>query len=414
MSTHSVFGTRGRARRYVATAVGAGVVLALGAFAPVAAQAASMLPGSAGAAPASGTQLVAAGNSASPWKIQKTPKPHGSALSDVSCVSATSCVAVGNYENSVGNDLTLAEVWNGATWKIQKTPNPAGATSSILSGVSCTSAASRTTCTAVGEYWSTSGELTLAEVWNGATWKIQKTPNPAGSTASAFNSVSCKVASRCTAVGWYQNTYQFVLAEVWNGATWKIQKAPTPTVSGESGGSLSSVSCGSASACAAVGYSGVLNTSFSEVWDGSTWMIHHIPNPQKIGASNLYSVSCTSPASCTAVGFFLHSSFVDTTLAEVWNGAHWKIQATPNPPRRVIRQLLGVSCIPGACTAIGYSETASPWATLAEVWNGSTWKLQKIPNQTNQIDKLTGVSCTSATACTAVGSSVTGAFAEAK
>jgi hypothetical protein len=125
-------------------------------------------------------------------------------------------------------------------------------------------------------------------------------------------------------------------------------------------------------------------------------------------------VSCTSPTSCTAVGFFLHSSFVDTTLAEVWNGAHWRIQATPNPPRRVIRQLLGVSCIPGACTAIGYSETSSPWATLAEVWNGSTWKLQQIPNQANQVDKLTGVSCTSATTCIAVGSSVSGAFAEAK
>lgn len=123
-------------------------------------------------------------------------------------------------------------------------------------------------------------------------------------------------------------------------------------------------------------------------------------------------MSCVSPTSCTAVGSFLNSAFVDTTLAEVWNGAHWRIQTTPNPPERETSQLLGVSCIPAACTAIGYSE--SSWATLAEVWNGSTWKLQTIPHQTNQIDKLTGVSCTSATTCTAVGSSLSGAFVEAK
>lgn len=270
-----------------------------------------LLPVSVGAVSPSHAQLVAAGKSTSPWKVQKTPnlkESLGSALSDVSCISATSCVAVGDHENSDGDTLTLAEVWNGATWK--------------------------------------------------------------------------------------------------------IQKMPTPTNFGESGGDLSSVSCGSASACAAVGYSGVLNTSFSEVRDGSTWTIQPIPNPAELGASDLYGVSCTSPTSCTAVGYFLSSSFVDTTLAEVWDGAAWTIQTTPSPTGRQTSELLGVSCTSGACTAIGYSEL--PWATLAEVGNGSTWKLQKIPNQSDQIDKLTGVSCTSATACIAVGSSSKGAFVEAK
>jgi hypothetical protein len=374
-----------------------------------------LLPVSVGAVSPSHAQLVAAGKSTSPWKVQKTPnlkESLGSALSDVSCISATSCVAVGDHENSDGDTLTLAEVWNGATWKIQATPSPTGSTYSILTGVSCTSTASTTACTAVGDYEGTSGEFTLAEVWNGATWKIQKTPNPTGSTSNTLSGVSCTVASICTAVGGYDDGFQFVLAEVWNGTAWKIQKMPTPTNFGESGGDLSSVSCGSASACAAVGYSGVLNTSFSEVRDGSTWTIQPIPNPAELGASDLYGVSCTSPTSCTAVGYFLSSSFVDTTLAEVWDGAAWTIQTTPSPTGRQTSELLGVSCTSGACTAIGYSEL--PWATLAEVGNGSTWKLQKIPNQSDQIDKLTGVSCTSATACIAVGSSSKGAFVEAK
>lgn len=376
---------------------------------------AGMLPASASAASASSAQQIAAGNSASPWKIQKTPKPSGSIdsdLSDVACVSAISCVAVGDYENSEGNDFALAEIWNGTTWTVQKPPNPKGAISSTLSGVSCTSKASKTTCTAVGDYESTSSELTLAQVWNGATWTIEKTANPRGSSGDAFNSVSCVVASNCTAVGSYFRNFTFVLAEVWNGATWTIEKTPTPTVSNESGGVLSSVSCSSASACAAVGNSDVLNTSFSEVWDGSTWTIHSIPNPEEIGDSGLYGVSCVSPTSCTAVGVFINSGFVKTTLAEGWNGIKWKIQSTPNPPEREVSQLLAVSCLPGVCTAVG--DSSLPEATLAEVWNGSTWKTQTIPNQKDLDDNLTGLSCTSASTCIAVGGSTNGAFVEAK
>ena len=376
---------------------------------------AGLLPASASAASASSAQHVAAGHAASPWTIQKTPKPSGSigsVLSEVACVSAVSCVAVGDYENSEGFPFALAEMWNGTAWTVQKPPSPKGATSSTLSGVSCTSKASTTTCTAVGDYESTSSELTLAEVWNGATWTIEKTANPTGSSGDAFTSVSCVAASNCTAVGSYFRNFTFVLAEVWNGATWAIAKTPTPTVSGESGGVLSSVSCSSASACAAVGNSDVLNTSFSEVWDGSTWTIHSIPNPQEIGDSGLYGVSCVSPTSCTAAGVFINSGFVKTTLAEEWNGTKWKIQSTPNPAQREVSQLLAVSCLPGACTAVG--DSSLPEATLAEVWNGSTWKIQTIPNQTNLDDTLTGLSCTSASTCVAVGGSTNGALVEAK
>ena len=47
-----------------------------------------------------------------------------------------------------------------ATWSIQSAPIPAGATSSAFSGVSCTTL---TTCVAVGDYVNGSGvELTLA------------------------------------------------------------------------------------------------------------------------------------------------------------------------------------------------------------------------------------------------------------
>ncbi len=81
------------------------------------------------------------------WTVQPVPAPPNGQLSGVSCTSTSACAAVGSYADSTGNIVTLAEQWNGTSWQVQSTPNPAGATTSILNGVSCTSA---TSCTAVG------------------------------------------------------------------------------------------------------------------------------------------------------------------------------------------------------------------------------------------------------------------------
>src|ERR1700728_3492474 len=78
------------------------------------------------------------------WTIQATPTPtdggNGQLLA-VSCTSAASCTAVGNYTSDSG-PVTLAEYWDGSTWTVQSTPNPSGADFNILFGVSCTSATS--------------------------------------------------------------------------------------------------------------------------------------------------------------------------------------------------------------------------------------------------------------------------------
>jgi hypothetical protein len=41
----------------------------------------------------------------------------------VSCPKPTACIAVGHYYANKTN-LTLAEVWNGTTWKFRATKNP--------------------------------------------------------------------------------------------------------------------------------------------------------------------------------------------------------------------------------------------------------------------------------------------------
>ena len=85
--------------------------------------------------------------------------------------------------------MPLAEAWDGTTWTIHATPKPTGARLSLLNGVSCSSV---TACTAVGSYVTSSNAgATLAEVWDGTTWTIRTTPNPAGATDSRLSGVSC-------------------------------------------------------------------------------------------------------------------------------------------------------------------------------------------------------------------------------
>jgi hypothetical protein len=105
-----------------------------------------------GSALSSSTHAFAEVWNGSSWSVQSTPNPTGatwSVLGDVSCTSSSACSAVGSYHNSSGSEVTLAEIWNGSSWSAQSTPNPSEATATALSGVSCTSA---TLCTAVGDY----------------------------------------------------------------------------------------------------------------------------------------------------------------------------------------------------------------------------------------------------------------------
>jgi hypothetical protein len=81
-------------------------------------------------------------------------------LNGVSCTSSSNCLAVGDFQDFRGQQDTLAEQWDGTNWSYEATPNPAG-TGPDLRGVSCSSAA---TCTAVGNFQTFGGtSATLAE-----------------------------------------------------------------------------------------------------------------------------------------------------------------------------------------------------------------------------------------------------------
>jgi hypothetical protein len=340
------------------------------------------------------------------WSLQETLNVNGATkneLAGVSCASSTECIAVGQDHGSSGDSI-LVQSWTSTEWKNQEPPRPTGATESSLDGISCTSSSA---CTAVGWYENSSGtKLSLAERWNGTEWKLQETPNPTGSTATDLLGVSCTSATECIAVGYYTKGGTKDLAERWNGTEWKLQEPPEP--SGTEYSWLVAVSCTSSGECVAVGRSHETNyKGFAEQWDGTEWKVQETPTPTGSRENYLEGVSCTSSSACTATGtYWSNTAKTLLTLTERWNGTEWKIQETPNPATYE-DQLSEVSCTTATeCVAVGkqLKKQSEAVVTLAERWNGAEWKVQETPNPPKETSlALSDVSCPSAMACMAVG-----------
>jgi hypothetical protein len=115
------------------------------------------------------------------WRGEDPSEPSdadtdGDGLGAVSCVPAAACFAVGSYsavDLPDDNRETIAEKWNGSTWMMLPTPRFTR-TEATLTDISCTSA---TACMAVGETddQQATGRLKswpLAERWNGRAWTV--------------------------------------------------------------------------------------------------------------------------------------------------------------------------------------------------------------------------------------------------
>ena len=241
-----------------------------------------------------GTATAASPNA---WSIVPSPKVASvdNVLSGVSCVSTTNCTAVGDSSDGTTSQ-TLVESWNGTAWALVPSPNPPGnnGTDNALTRVSCVTS---TFCMAVGQSNATAGlAQPLTESWNGSTWSIVPSPNPSSTSNVFLEGVSCVSTTNCKAVGW-SNTPPtgypiFTLIESWNGVDWSIVPSPNP------GGStllhgpineLSGVSCVNPTSCTAVGdyVNADTNTyqTLIEGWNGSDWFTIASPN----GSESTYS-----------------------------------------------------------------------------------------------------------------------------
>jgi hypothetical protein len=180
------------------------------------------------------------------WTAVSLPAPAAGYYTGVSCVSASACEAVGPGQ-VISGDAGFAAGWNGVSWSAQAVPAPPGTTRVMLGTVSCVSSGA---CEAVGE--STAGAY--AATWDGTAWSVQAIlPVPDGAAADAVAGLACTSAISCTMVGRTTGSAPYggqTLAEVWNGTSWSIQTTADPAASGNE---LNGVSCVTAGPCVAVG-----------------------------------------------------------------------------------------------------------------------------------------------------------------
>lgn len=376
--------------------------------------------------------IAAAGNSsAASWTLQEAAETGGGTsgvLRDVSCASGTFCMSAGEVSGKritrevieEGGELIreeilllkapIAQTWNGTAWTAHDPAIPVGTTSIRFNGVACPS---ESFCMAVGTYVASTGkDTTIAEVWNGSSWSISSTPNPAESL-SRLEAVSCASSTHCVAVGNYAPRVGngHTLAEVWNGRAWSIQTTPTTGVA------LEAVSCPSEGSCVAVGYGegGAGRTAtLALAWNGVEWVVQRTPSLE-VELNFLLGVSCTAATSCTAVGEGHAIGVPARPIAVRWNGREWLLQSVPTPTGSEGVGLSSVSCTAeSACAAVGdYHESGGNTLTLAESWNGSEWGLLTPLNPRGAIQSVfDAISCSSTSVCSATGmSSLRGASA---
>jgi len=354
------------------------------------------------------------------WSTQAVPGPAGAVgagFSGVSCSSPASCTAAGSYGDASGNTELLAEAWHGSAWNIQATPAPAGSTGSEFLAVSCSATAAciavgaTTISGAAGRPGASSGgsstTVSLAERWNGSTWRIQATPVVGRSVGTGFAAVSCSAATACTAAGSYETASRLSrpTAAAWGGRSWHRQA--TPSRAGASLGSvLAGLSCPSPRACTAAGSGNTASrsTPLAERWDGTRWRIQPTPLPAGAVEAAFGAVSCSSPRACTAVGNAFIPGQREVALAERWGGGHWAVQRLPKAPKGAQgSQLSAVSC-PAAdyCVAVGTYFTRSGGTAFAAAWDGTRWQVQPLPGPAGS-GLIVGVSCPSPASCVAVG-----------
>lgn len=324
------------------------------------------------------------------WAVERVPPPTAPSgnLTSLACPAPSFCLSVGSREDATGDQVALAERWNGRTWSVQRVPGEP------LAGLSCISGSA---CVAVGSDG--------VDRWNGRAWTWQRVAPKQSSIE--FSGSSCWNARGCMVVGTnLDRGYEGApVAELWNGQRWHNVR---PLVNGDG---FLAVSCLSATFCMAVGAtstdSGDGEVTFAERWNGRRWRSE--PTLDAGYADELDSVVCKSTSTCTAVGHYENYAG-SRPMVERWSGGRWSFQLVARPPAAKFGEFSSVVCRnPTDCTAVGGVEINKKLSLgLVERWSNSKWRVVSTGGSTHSLGtNLIGVSCPSITQCVAVGTGET-------
>jgi hypothetical protein len=369
------------------------------------------------------------------WEAMAAPAPAdagadpGVAPSRMACASAAMCVVAGSYTDSAGTKQGLLLTGHGSSWTAVKAPLPPDAGGSprpLFSGVACPSV---TTCVAVGDYQDSAGHLEgLLLTGLGSTWTAVKAPVPPGAPAIPLPSISgvaCPTATTCVAVGDYLNSAGNLsgLLLTGFGPTWQTTEVPLPRDADAALGSfLVAVTCPAAATCLATGgYN--KPTGYTEnmllTGHGSSWAAVRAPLPANATQSvseltELANVTCSSATACLATGFYTDNSPGNPGLLVTGHGSSWAAVQAPLPsgaPADAIVQTRGAACASARrCAAVGDYHTHADrhLRGLLLTGHGSSWTAVNapLPSGAAAIPEafIPAVACQTSAICIAVGS----------
>ena len=329
-------------------------------------------------------------------------------LRGVAATSSTDVWAVGGYVPQATNNtlVPLALRWDGKSWKQVSIPLSSAGNGLELYGVSAVPGKANNVWAVGGATTDLSNVAPVAEQWNGKTWKVVPTPNPASAGAGVIlRGVTAVSATNVWAVGDYANSANPAVpfAEHWNGKTWKI--VSMPNAPGTGGITLNGVTAvpGSPNDAWAVGYANypsadISATAVAEQWNGKTWKIVPTPSepapqpsgPQDAGITELNGVTAVSANDVWAVGYGSYDPVTQGEGSPItwvlhWNGTTWKHVPSPNPGEIAAdstdNRLFGAVAVSASDVwAVGWTQGGPlgapiyPAGTLAEQWTGKKWK----------------------------------------
>ena len=299
----------------------------------------------------------------------------GHAFESVSCGSANWCMTVGFGHTHRGiQSMAEAEIYSAGEWR--SIPGPPGGDSRL--SLSCVA---DDRCMAVTQIAGQSLTTGGAAWWGGSSWReIAIAKSDLG---GQFAGVSCARIAWCMVIGAHRVGRHQVLepfSAIWDGKTLRSMPVP-PTRSLES--TLLSVSCNSATACLALGYSVVGNPNHPTVegsvdqWDGRRW--HVVRVPAAPGLTFLQSVSCPTSQACIVVGTNAPSGFIygaNEMVAYEWAHNAWSELRIASQPSwyPLYGGFLSIDCSSARrCVAVGSADVMGRAWALVERWDGHAW-----------------------------------------
>jgi hypothetical protein len=180
--------------------------------------------------------------------------------------------------------------------------------------------------------------------------------------------------------------------------SWSIVSSPSPGAGNDNLMSVATISVNDVwdvgSDLTGTGTNIVYQT-LAEHWDGSHWRIVSSPDPGS-GDNQLNGVAAVSTNDVWAVGADVNSSLIDQTLVEHWDGSRWSVVPSPNAGQ-MGDGFDGIAIVSANdIWAVGtYLANGSTNYTLTEHWNGTKWSIVSSPNPQpggNYLNKVVAIS----------------------